>query len=124
MNHPDDIALISLTGDITIAPPPKTGLVCNFKFAYSPADFFKKCIKRDASLFTNFKEGKYWDAWSRNALATARAQDATEALNPDYSPVTAYEVNLFKEKQKFMHAVFDKKLKTDRGKTHVREHEG
>ena len=30
---------------------------------------------------------------------------------------------MFKEKQKFIHAVFDKKLQTDRGKKNVREHE-
>ena len=45
-------------------------------------------------------------------------------LNPDCLPVTNNDVNLFIEKQKFMHAVFDKTLQTDRGKKHVREHEG
>ena len=37
--------------------------------------------------------------------------------------MAADDVNLFKEKQKFMCAVFDKTLQTDRGKKHVREYE-
>ena len=40
VNHPDDIALISSTGDITVKPPTNTGLSDNFKFTYSPADSF------------------------------------------------------------------------------------
>ena len=59
-----------------------------------------------------------------NTLDTARAQDVAEVLNPDYRAVTGDDVALFKEKQKFMHAVFDKTLQTDRGKKYVREHEG
>ena len=51
-------------------------------------------------------------------------QDVAEVLNPDYRPATEDDVNLFREKQKFMHAVFDKTLQTDRGKKHVRENEG
>ena len=45
-------------------------------------------------------------------------------LNPDYCPVTADHMNLFKEKHKFMHAVFDNTLQTNRLNKHAREHEG
>ena len=45
-------------------------------------------------------------------------------LNPNYLPATDDDVNLFRENQKLMRAVFDKTLQTDRGKTHSREHEG
>ena len=31
VNHPDDIALVSSTGDVTIRSPPRTLLVENFK---------------------------------------------------------------------------------------------
>jgi len=44
-------------------------------------------------------------------------------LNPNYRAVTADNKALFAEKNKFMHAVFDKTLQTDRGKKYVREHE-
>ena len=98
MSHPDDIALISSTGEITNAPPANAGLSNNFKVTCSPASSFKKSIKRDASLFTTFKERKYWDAWPRNALATARAQDVAEVLNSDYLAATNDDVNLLKEK--------------------------
>ena len=58
VNHPDTIALIRSTGDITNTPHANTGLADNFKVSYSPADLFKKYIKRDASLFNTFKEVK------------------------------------------------------------------
>ena len=45
-------------------------------------------------------------------------------LNPDCRPLTADDVNLFKENQKSMCAVFDKTLQTDLGKKHARQNEG
>ena len=59
MNYLDAIALMSTTGDINTAPPANTGLSDNFKVSYSPDDSFKKYVKRDASLFANFKGGKH-----------------------------------------------------------------
>ena len=72
VNHPDTIALISSTDDVTYKSPANTMLEDKFKVACSLADSFKKSMERDASLFTTFKEGKYWDAWHRNTLATDR----------------------------------------------------
>ena len=60
--------------------------------------------------------------WCRNNLATARAQDEAEILNPDYQDVSDDDVVLFKEKYKFTHAVFDKILQTDRWNKCLREH--
>ena len=54
-SHPDDIALLITTGDVTYTPPPNSGLDNKFKAYYSPAESFKKSIKRDESIFTNFK---------------------------------------------------------------------
>ena len=73
VNRLDDVSLTSSTHNITTAPPANTGLAHNFKVACSPSNSYKKSIKIDAIIFTNFKEGKYWDAWLRNALAIARA---------------------------------------------------
>ena len=72
-NYPDDMALLITTGDVTTTPPPHYGLDQKFKVSYSPDESLKKCIKRDESIFTAFKEVKYWDAWRGNTLATARA---------------------------------------------------
>ena len=81
MNHPDTVAFISSTGDTTNPLPVNTGLVDNFKVAYSPAYSFRNSIEVDAIIFTTFKEGKYWDTWRMNTLTTARAKDVTEVIN-------------------------------------------
>ena len=88
------------------------------------ATFSCLCKSSSASfILSTFKDGKYWDTWRRNTLAIARAQDVAEVLDTDYHPVTTDNVSLFQEKKKFIHAVFDKALQTDRGKKHMREHE-
>ena len=110
VNHLDGIALISSTGDTTAAPSDSTTLVHTFKVAHSPDDSLKNSLKRDASLFTTFNEGKHWDTWFMNALSTAREQYAAKVLNPDHLPLTNDDVILFKEKQKFMCDVFDNTL--------------
>ena len=57
---------------------------------------FKKSMKRDASLFSNFKDRKFWDNWHRRTVATANAHDIEDVLNPDYSPVKSRSLhNLF-----------------------------
>ena len=124
MDHPDSITLIGSKEVITAQIPHNSGQDSNFKVTHSPADSFKKSIKRDASLFTTFKDGEYWDIWHRNTLAIARAQDVAEVLDPDYYDVTDDGALLFKEKKKFISAVFDKTLQTDQRKKHIREHEG
>ena len=58
--------------------------------------------------------------WRRNTIALVRAQDAAEALYPDYHPATRDKKDIFKEKHKFMYSVFDKVLQTNIGKKHVR----
>ena len=90
----------------------------------TPIESFKRKIKQDSSQFTNFKEGKHWDTWRRNTLATARAQDVDNVLDPGCAPSTQEKKILFSEKLKFMHSVFSTTLQTDRGKKFVREYEG
>ena len=74
VNHQDDIALTSSTGGINTTAPASTGIADNFKVTHSLADSFKKSIKRDASIFTTFKEGKYRDTSHRNTISTTRAR--------------------------------------------------
>lgn len=80
---------------------------------HAPIETFKKSIKRDANLFTTFKDGKFWDNWRRTTLAAARAQNAEEVLDSTHTPLTTEDNKLFKEKQKFMQAVFTTALQTD-----------
>ena len=56
-------------------------------------------------------------------MAQARAQDLDDVLNISYVPTTKEEILLFNEKKKFMYAVFEKTLLTDKGKALVRAHQ-
>ena len=77
VSHPDDVALISSIGDITVKPPSNTRLVDNFKVTCSPDDYFKKSIKKDVCLRTTLKYGKICDTWRRKTLFPDRVQDKT-----------------------------------------------
>ena len=89
---------------------------------YSPAELFKKSIKKDPSLFPLLKDDRYHDQWHRTFETQARAQDLAEVLDPSYIP-SGDNIELFKEKQKFMYAVLEQKVMTDQGKAYVRSHE-
>ena len=56
-------------------------------------------------------------------MTLACAQDVSEVLDPLHVPVAQDDKDLFKEKQKYMFAGFDRTLQTDTGKALVREHE-
>ena len=92
-------------------------------YQFTSAEIFKKIIKKDASLFSNFKDGKFQTNQHRSAIATANAQDITDVLNYDYSPTHTENIALFNESQKFMCSIFDRVMHTNRGKNHVRENE-
>ena len=83
---------------------------------------FKKGIKRDASLFVVLKDLKQWDSWHRSTVAQARAQDISDVLDPLFKPIPA-EKDLFEAKQRYMYAVFERVLQTDKGKALVRSNE-
>ena len=123
VDHPNARKALISTSDLTRNPPPGIGLPPDFRNSQTPAETFKKSIKRNANLFPTFKDGMFWDNWKRSTLAIARAQDAEDVLNPDHSPATDPEIELFTKKKKFMCSVFAASLQTDRGKKYVREHE-
>jgi len=83
---------------------------------------FKKGIKRDASLFVVLKDPKQWDSWHWSTLAQAQAQDVSNVLNLMFWPATG-EQDLFNAKQRYMYAVFERVLQTDKGKALVRSNE-
>jgi hypothetical protein len=84
---------------------------------------FKRGIKRDPSQFPILKDDASWDNWNRSTKAQANAQDIADVLDHMYTPSTPDLIALFIEKQKFMYAVFEKTLKTDKGKALVRQYQ-
>lgn len=99
------------------------GPVASNPTKYTPAELFRRGIKRDPSLFPTLKDEKFNDNWHRSFANQARAQDVSEVLDANYQPSTQEEIDLFAEKQKFLYAVLETKVLTDRGKAFVREHE-
>jgi len=85
---------------------------------HDPLSDFKKGIKQDASLFTILKDPKQWDSWHQLTMAQAKAQDVFKILDPSYAP-NQTEEPLFKAKQKYLYAVFERVLQTDKGKVLV-----
>ena len=67
------------------------------------AQQFRKSIKRDPSTFGVLKTGRQFKNWHRTLLATAAAQDVSEILDPNYTLISPDEIELFKEKQKYMY---------------------
>lgn len=89
----------------------------------TPSIIFSRGIKRDQTLFPTLKDERFNDAWHRSFLTQARAQDVEEVLEANYKPSTPDEVDLFQKKQKYVYAVLEAKVLTDRGRAIVREHE-
>jgi hypothetical protein len=74
-------------------------------------------------LFPTLKEEKFNDTWHQSFANQACAQDVIQVLDPNYVPTTPEEKDLFEEKQKFLYAVLEQKVLTDRGKGIIRDHE-
>ena len=111
LSQPSPIA----TSSTTATAPPST--------KYTPAELFRRGIKRDPSLFPVLKEEKFNDTWHRSFVNQARAQDVIQVLDKAYVPSTAEDKDLFDEKQKYVYAILERTVLTDRGKTFVQAHE-
>jgi hypothetical protein len=109
---------------VTPAPSPRTPATPSTRAARDLIADFKRGIKRDATLLSPLKDWKEFDSWQRNTVSQCQAQDVGEVLDPTYSPNTTEDRELFKEKQKYMYAVFVNTLKTDQGKGCVRKFGG
>ena len=112
------------------AEPPKTNTnssssTTNTKSDRTPADEFKRGIRRDTNAFSVLKDVKHFDEWNRSTIAQARSQGLGDILNPTFKPeeTDTDAVDLFREKQAFMYSVFHKTLLTDTGRELVRHHE-
>jgi DNA-binding MarR family transcriptional regulator len=90
---------------------------------FTPAELFRRGIKRDPSLFPTLKDEQFHDNWHRSFNNQARAQGVSEILDATYKPANDSETELFQEKQMYLYAVLEAKVLTDKGKAIVREHE-
>lgn len=72
----------------------------------TPADEFRKGIRRDLTAYPIFKDERYWEKFRRQLITVARAQGVARVLDPDFVPAAPEDVELFKEQQMFMYAVF------------------
>ena len=104
-------------------PPSAVVSPISSKPRVSPAENFKRGIKKDQSLFPTLKDERFNDTWHRTFANQALAQDVSEILDDTYVPQDQDEIDLFIEKQKYMYAVLENKVMTDRGKAIVHEFE-
>jgi hypothetical protein len=88
----------------------------------SPVDLFQHGIKRDFASFPMSKDDKQNDQWYHTFSNLARAQDLSDVLDENYTPVTPAYIDLFAEKQKFLYAVLEAKVETMKGKAIIRSH--
>jgi len=107
---------LAAPGVPTVSPAPRAP-------SLSAAAQFKRGIKRDPSVFPTLKDESLNDAWHRSFVNQARAQDVEEVLNEDFKPATEDEKELFEEKKKYVYAVLESKVQTDRGRALVRDYE-
>ena len=90
--HPDNLAILSQDGDIKVTTTRSLLSPTEPAHQLTLGEMLKKSTKRDASLFSTFKDGKFWDDWHRSTIATANAQDIEDTLNPDYSPASPKDI--------------------------------
>jgi len=89
----------------------------------SPADDMRKNIKLDPSAFPMFRDENKWAPYKRSLLAQARAMNLQNVLDPNYTPNTAEETELFKVQNDFLYSVFDRTLKSPHASAFVIDHE-
>jgi hypothetical protein len=63
--------------------------------SYSPADLFRRGIKRDPSVYPVLKDERYNDQWHRSFINQARAQDVSDVLDSTYVPSSPTDIDLF-----------------------------
>ena len=104
--------IASSTSNVPTIPPYMTSVA-----------LFRRAIKKDPSLFPTLKDDRFHDTWHRSFNTQAMAQDISDVLDENYIPTSADDIALFAEKQKYLYAVLETKVLTDRGKAIIRDHE-
>ena len=130
-NHPIGEDWTALTRDefnefrmsMPVIPPPGAAAAAASSHARTPDTLYnwEKGVKRDQSLFLEFKLEKQWEHFWIHTMAQAAAQNIAEVLDPTYRPTQA-ERPIFDKKQEYMTAVLVRVLQTDMGKSLVRKY--
>ena len=85
---------------------------------------FKKGIRQDATLYPVLEYIENWGGWQCGTRGIGQAQNVAEVLEHWYIPLEIIKMeNSFDEKWKFMFAVFEGTLQTDKGKDIVCTHD-
>jgi hypothetical protein len=100
---------------LNIPQPPSAGPITS-----TPADLFRKSIKRDSAVYPVLKQDSQFDSWNRETLAFATAQDCHNVFDPNYTPQGRDEVDLFHLQKNFIYSIFVSNLQTDIGRKLVR----
>ena len=87
--------------------------------ALTPAQIFKKGIRRDMNDFPELSQQKKFLPWHNAFTATIHAQDLSTIIDPNYTPSTSDERELFSLQQDYVFKVFQKTLHTDTGRALV-----
>jgi hypothetical protein len=69
------------------------------------------------------KDNKYFNTWNRGFVSTAYIHHTQLVLDENYVPRSDADKELFQEMQFFMYALFEEKLKSDKGKSLVNDYE-
>ena len=116
----------AMSRSVTKSPPGSiistTNNASNLGNKSSPAQDFRRGIKRDKTHYTVLKDEKQWTTWKNQTESTAFTHGCENILDSEYLPSTVNDVELFDEQQKFMYDVFLMILQTDRGKHYTRVH--
>ena len=83
---------------------------------HAVVSIFQKTVKRNQSLFHQYKEERYQDRWHTHTIAQAHAQNVYKVFDLKYKTHTLAEKQLFMMKQKYTFVVFTNKLQTDYSK--------
>ncbi len=87
----------------------------------SKADAFRR-ERREQSVFKVFKNDNQWLEWLESTRRQAAAQRCPEVLNSEYIAESDEDKELFVEQQRYMIAVWDTVLKTDKARQILADH--
>ena len=88
----------------------------------TPAEEFKRSVKRDISAYPVFSNEKQWDNVDKTVRSTATLHNTENVLDPNYAPDTAEEKDLFEQQQCFMFAAWQRTMLTDKAKAIVNKY--
>ena len=107
------------------ATTPRSTVSSEASESYITLTNFKKGIKRDASAYPIFKNGRYYNTFICHFKATAKTEGLNSLMDPNFTPGSdEHEQQLFQEQQDFLYSVLISSLKTEFSEALVKDYEG